>query len=164
MKISIIAAMDERRAIGSSGKIPWHLPADFKRFKELTIGHPVIMGRKTFESIGKTLPGRMNIVITANAGFAPSGAAVVHSFEDALAAAGEASEVFVIGGEQIYKLAIPKAETIYLTEVHGAFDGDAFFPDIDEKEWVLADSEFKEKDEKNQIDSTYLTYKRKTVE
>ena len=164
MNISIIAAADEKGAIGFKGNIPWHLPADFKRFKELTMGHFVLVGQKTFESMGKALPGRKTIIITDVPDYRVEGCLIAHSFEDAVRLAEGADEIFVIGGGQIYKLALPAARTIYLTRVHGAFEGDVFFPAIDESEWALASSEFHAKDEKNPIDFTYLTYKRKTVE
>ena len=161
MQISIIAAADEKGAIGFKGNIPWHLPADFKRFKELTIGHPVIVGQRTFESIGKPLPGRTNIVISNIPDYRAEGGLTAHSFEEAVRLAGEVDEAFVIGGGQIYRLALPSARTIYLTRVHGTFEGDVFFPDINENEWKLISSEPQKKDEKNPIDYTYLVYKRK---
>ncbi len=171
MNISIIAAMDEGRVIGANGKIPWHLSADLRRFKELTTGHPVVMGRKTFESLGsKPLPGRTNIVITHEAEYAaPAGVAVATSLHDALRAAesgamGEAGDVFVIGGEQVYRLALPVARKLYLTKVHGAFEGDAHFPEFSEGEsgeWRLVRSEPHAKDEKNPLDYDFLTYEKK---
>jgi dihydrofolate reductase len=161
MKISAIAAMGENRAIGFRGKIPWHLSADFKRFKELTVGHPIIMGRKTFESIGKPLPGRVNVVITTDRAYVAEGCIVVHSLDEALAAAHDADEVFIIGGAQIYELALPKVQTLYLTKVHGTFEGDAFFPELNESEWRLVSSEDHPKDEKNDADFTWLVYERK---
>ncbi len=161
MNISIIAAADEKGAIGFKGNIPWYLPADFKRFKELTIGHPVIVGQRTFESIGKPLPGRTNIVISNVPGYRAEGCLTAHSFEEAIDLAGDAEEVFVIGGGQIYRLALPAANTIYLTRVHGTFEGDVFFPNIDESEWDLVSSEPQKKDKKNPIDYTYLVYRRK---
>ena len=167
MKISIIAAMDEGRVIGAAGKIPWSLPADLKRFKELTMGHPVIMGRKTFESIGrKPLPGRINIIITNNAKYEAEGCTVVSSLHDALRAAeshmaGDSGEIFIIGGEQIYKLALPVTQMVRLTQVHGAFKGDAHFPELAESEWQLVRSEPHHKDEKNPLDYDFLTYERK---
>jgi dihydrofolate reductase len=165
VKISVVAATGENRVIGSKGKIPWRLPADLKRFKELTMGHPVLMGRKTFESIGKPLPGRINIVITSDPRYKAEGCIVVHSFPDALRAAenklaGDSSEVFVIGGAQVYATALPRAQTIYLTKVHGAFKGDAFFPEFSESEWHLVRSEPHEKDEKNPFAYDFLTYER----
>jgi len=159
MKISIIAAMGENRAIGLAGKIPWHLPADFKRFKELTLGHPVVMGNKTFESIGKPLPDRTNIVLAKDSDYAAEGCLVVHSLDDALAlAAKENEEVFIIGGGSVYALAMPMADVIYLTKVHGTFEGDVFFPEIDENKWRLISSEPHEKDEKNAYDYEFCVY------
>ena len=161
MNISIIAAADENGAIGFKGNIPWYLPADFKRFKELTIGHPVIVGQRTFESIGKPLPGRTNIVISNTLDYRAEGCLTASSFEDAINLAGDVEEVFIIGGGQIYRLALPVANSIYLTRVHGKFDGDVFFPNIDKNEWKLVSSEPQKKDEKNPIDYTYLVYRRK---
>ena len=164
MNISIIAAADEKGAIGFKGNIPWHLPADFKRFKELTMGHFVVVGQKTFESMGGPLPGRKTIVISNVPDYRAEGCFVAHSFEEAVRLAEGDGEIFVIGGGQIYKLAMPAADTIYLTRVHGTFEGDVFFPEIDESEWSIINSEFHAKDGKNPADFTYLTYKRKTVE
>jgi dihydrofolate reductase len=163
MKISAIVAMGENRAIGFKGKIPWHLSADFKRFKDLTMGHPIVMGQKTFDSIGKPLPGRTNIVMTIDPAYAAEGCVVAHSLEEALAAAGSenAEEVFICGGAQIYRLALPQVQKLYLTKVHGTFEGDAFFPEFDESEWQLVNSEDHPKDEKNDADFTFLTYERK---
>ncbi len=162
MTISLIAALgDGNNAIGFEGKIPWHLPADFKRFKELTLGHPVIMGQKTFESIGKPLPDRTNIVITNNADYHAEGCLVTHSLEEAFEVVKAVDEVFVIGGGQIYRLALPMAQKLYITKVHGAFEGDTFFPYIDENEWKLLNSEPHLKDEKNPFDYTFCVYERK---
>lgn len=176
MNIAIIAAMDEGRVIGAGRKIPWHLSADLRRFKELTTGHPVIMGRKTFESLGsKPLPGRTNIVITHDANYTAPGTAVATSLHDALRAAetgtmGEAGDVFVIGGEQIYRLALPIAKKIYLTKVHAAFKGDAHFPEFSGGEgsaggaggeWQLVRTEPHQKDDANPLDYDFLTYERR---
>jgi len=158
--------MGENRVIGGSGHIPWHLPADFKHFKELTTGHPIVMGRKTFESIGKSLPGRANIVITRDANYQNEGIAVVSSPEAALvvaAAAAGSEEVFIIGGAEIYKLFLPQADKLYITKVDGDFNGDAFFPEWDAEGWRLVSSEKHEKDEKNALDFTYLVYERKSA-
>lgn len=163
MNISIIAAADEKGTIGFKGKIPWHLPADFKQFKERTMGHCMIVGQRTFESIGKPLPGRITVIVTDDPNYRADGCLIAHSFEEAVRLA-EGDEVFVIGGGQIYRLALPAAQTIYLTRVHGVFEGDVFFPDVNEGEWNLTSSEFHAKDEKNPIDFTYLTYKRKIAE
>jgi len=157
--------MGENRAIGLKGKIPWYLPADFKRFKEVTLGHPVVMGNKTFESIGKPLPGRTNIVLAKDPDYAAEGCMVVHSLDDAFAVAGkEDKEVFVIGGESVYALAMPVADVIYLTKVQGTFEGDVFFPVVDESEWKLVSSEPHMKDEKNAYDYEFCVYERKKTE
>ncbi len=165
MKISVIAAAGENGAIGAGGKIPWDLPADLKHFREITAGHPVVMGRKTFESIGRPLPKRTNIVVTTDADYRAEGCAVAHSLEEAFRlaeGAPGADECFVIGGAQIYTLALPAAQKIYLTKVHGTFDGDAFFPKLDEKEWQLVDTKPHKKDEKNPFDYDYLTFSART--
>jgi dihydrofolate reductase len=160
--ISLIAAVGEgNNAIGMKGAIPWHLPADFKRFKELTMGHPVVMGQRTFESIGKPLPGRVNIVITNDMGFHAEGCVVAHSLSEALSAGKNVDEIFVIGGGQIYRLAFPVAQKLYLTRVHGTFEGDTFFPEVNENEWRLMGSEPHAKDEKNPFDYTFSVYERK---
>lgn len=130
MIISIIAAMASNGAIGRDGGLPWHLPADLRRFRELTTGHTVIMGRKTFESIGRPLPERVNIVITRQAGFGEPGVTVAGSLEEALSMASGEGEVFICGGGEIYLQALPLADRIYLTLIDRPFDGDAFFPEI----------------------------------
>ncbi len=135
MLISIIVAMDEARVIGKDGRLPWHIPEDLKRFKKITLGKPVIMGRKTFDSIGKPLPGRQNIVITRSAAFQAPGCTVVRSPEDALAAAGAASEVMVIGGADIFAWFLLRADRLHLTRVRGVHDGDVFFPALDSQGW-----------------------------
>ncbi|HVO28881.1 MAG TPA: dihydrofolate reductase [Candidatus Paceibacterota bacterium] len=164
MRISIIAAMDESRAIGFQGKIPWHLSADFKKFRERTMGHPIIEGRKTFESIGRALPGRTNIVISRDPDYRAEGCVVVGSLDEALAVAARSEggeEAFICGGGQIYALALPKADTLYLTRVKGTFGGDAFFPELSDTDWQLAGSEPHPKDEKNDADLEWLTYERR---
>ena len=166
MKISLIVAMGENRVIGVGGKIPWHLPADFKRFKEVTTGHPIVMGRRTFESIGKSLPGRTNIVITRDANYQREGIVTVTSPDAAITAATSApddDEMFVIGGAEIYKLFLPRAERIYLTKVYGAFGGDAFFPELDESEWELIFEEQHSLDEKNAFPFVFQLYERKKL-
>ncbi|MEP4380339.1 MAG: dihydrofolate reductase [Alphaproteobacteria bacterium] len=135
MRISLIVAMAENGVIGRDGGLPWRIPADLKFFKETTIGHPIVMGRKTHQSIGRALPGRTNIVITRDKGFSGEDIAVVGDLDAAILAAGNADEVMVIGGAQIYELALPRAERIYLTEVHIAADGDTRFPELDHDAW-----------------------------
>lgn len=134
-RICLIAAMAANRVIGRDNALPWHLPADLKRFKALTMGHPVLMGRKTYESIGKPLPGRRNLVITRNRGYSAPGCEAVHSLDEALAACGDAQDVYVIGGAQLYREALPHAQCLELTEIHAAFDGDAVFPPFAPEQW-----------------------------
>lgn len=134
--ISIIAAMSENRVIGHHNKLPWHLPADLKHFKRLTMGKHIVMGRKTFESIGKPLPGRTNIIITRNPRFQPDNCIVVHSIQESFDEAKTANELMVIGGASFYQQALPLADRMYLTLLHHSFQGDAFFPRYDENEWL----------------------------
>jgi len=134
-RVSIVAALARNRAIGRNNSMPWRLPEDLKRFKHLTMGHAVIMGRKTFESIGSALPGRSNIVITRSRDWSPTGCVVVHSLEAALAASEESREVFVIGGAQVYALAMPYAQHLYMTEIERDFPGDTFFPELERSHW-----------------------------
>ena len=146
--ISLIVAMDKNRLIGDSKKIPWHLPADFAHFKETTIGHPIIMGRTTFESIGRPLPGRKNIVMTRG-DFSHDGVVVAHTFPEAVSLAEGDEEVFVIGGAQVYSQALSSVDRLYVTFVEGEFEGDTFFPEVEWREWKEVKSEKKEADERN---------------
>ncbi len=130
MIISIIAAMAENRVIGRENELPWDLPSEHRRFREITMGHPVIMGRKTFESIGHPLPGRRNIIIATQPGFSPEGCTVADDLQAAIRAAEGAEEVFICGGESVFREAMPLADRVYLTIVEEEFDGDAFFPEI----------------------------------
>jgi dihydrofolate reductase len=160
MIISIIAAIAENNVIGKDNKLIWHLPADLKHFKELTSGHHIIMGRKTWESIGKKpLPDRTNIVITRDKNYKTEGCILVHSLDEALAAAKGQEEVFVIGGAEIYKQAMDKADKLYITRVHHKFEGDTFFPEIG-KEWFEAINNDFEKDSKNKYDFSLCEYER----
>lgn len=131
MTVSIIAAIDEKRGLGKNNKMAWNIPGELKRFKEITMSHPIIMGRKTFESIGRVLPGRQNIVITRNTSYKVDGATVVDSIEKALRQAQDSDEIFIIGGGQIFKEALEKklVDKLYLTIIEGSFDADTFFPD-----------------------------------
>ena len=144
MKIAMIAAMAKNRIIGADNDMPWHLPADLKHFKAITLGKAVIMGRKTYESIGRALPGRPNIVITSNADYSLSDATVVDSPESAIEVAKALSaehsdndEIMIIGGAEIYALALPRATRLYLTQVHAEPKGDVFFPELDLSAWEL---------------------------
>lgn len=146
--ISLIVAMDKNRLIGDGAKIPWHLPADFAYFKSTTTGHPIIMGRTTFASIGKPLPGRKNIVLTRG-DFEFEGVDVAHSLEEAFALAKDTDEVFVIGGSQVYSQALPFADRLYITYIEGDFIGDTFFPAVELSEWKLVKDETRAPDDKN---------------
>lgn len=128
--------MASNRVIGAKGQLPWHLSSDLKRFKALTMGHHIVMGRKTFESIGRLLPGRTTVIVSRNPAFSFEGALVAGSLEKALAAAGDDNEVFVIGGEQIFRDALKIADRILLTEIQREFEGDVFFPPLPSAEWV----------------------------
>jgi dihydrofolate reductase len=143
MTISLIVAMDRNRVIGLKNRTPWRLPADLKYFKKTTMGKPLIMGRKTYESIGHPLPGRKNIVVTRNRLFSAEGCTVVHTIEDALSYAGE-GEVMVIGGARLYEQLLPVADRLYVTLLETYFEGDTYFPEIDDKDWLeISRTEFK---------------------
>jgi dihydrofolate reductase len=141
MKVSMIVAASANNVIGDDGSLPWHLSEDLRRFKEITMGKPMIMGRLTYESIGKALPGRRSIVLTRQADYKPEGVEVVSTPEAALKLAGDADEVMVIGGGEIYRQFLPMTDRIYLTRVHTEFDGDTFFPEIREDEWRIVSSQ-----------------------
>lgn len=155
--------MDKNRVIGKDNQIPWYLPADLKFFKRTTLGRHVLMGRKNYQSIGKPLPKRTNVVITRNPFFVSSGCIVVHSLEEALQVAhdNQEEEVFIIGGGEIYSQAMPLTQKMYLTEIDAEFDGDVFFPEFDESEWEVVSEEHYEPDEKNEFPFTVRIYERK---
>lgn len=162
MIISLIVAMDEKRGIGKAGKLPWRLSADLKRFREITMGHHLIAGRKTFESIGKPLPGRTMIVLTRNSDFRPEGCLVSASVHDALALAKERdTEVFVIGGAEIYAQTLDVADRVYLTQVHAEVEADTFFPVVNHDLWVEKEGSHHQADEKNQYAFTFKLLERK---
>lgn len=144
-RLSLIAALSQNRAIGKDNKIPWHIPEDLKRFRALTRGHVVVMGRRTFESIGRALPERINIVVTRDPAYTATGCIVVHSLTEALREAKqrEKKEIFVIGGGEIYRQALPLADRLYLTLVEGQFEGDTFFPEYSDFNGVVSESEGK---------------------
>jgi dihydrofolate reductase len=164
MIVSLLVAASENNVIGKDNKLPWHLPNDLKYFKNLTWGMPILMGRKTFDSIGKPLPGRNSIVITHNNDWQHQCVDVVHSIKEAVEKAQSfgVKEIFVIGGTQIFKTALPSANRIYLTRIHHQFEGDVFFPAISENEWVLTSERFCAADEKNSYNHTYQIWERKT--
>lgn len=160
--IIMIAAAAENNALGKNNELVWHLPNDFKRFKSLTTGHYIIMGRKTFESFPKPLPNRTHIVISRQANYKPEGCIVVKSIDEALAICPKNEDCFIIGGGEIYKLALPYTDKIELTRVHHNFEADAYFPEINEEEWKLTQVKFNPKDEKHLFGYSYQTYIKKT--
>ena len=160
MKLSLIVAMERSGVIGRDGDLPWHLSADLRRFKQLTMGHHIIMGRKTFDSIGRLLPGRTSVVVTRQSDFAAPGAVVTHSLPDAVAAASNDDEAFIIGGAEIYQQALDIVDRIYLTEVDAEVAGDARFPDFDRSEWTVADRTEHPADERNDHPHTFTVLER----
>jgi dihydrofolate reductase len=161
--LSLIAAMAENRTIGRDGTLPWHLPRDMRRFKEITMGHAVIMGRKTYESMDKPLPGRRNLVLTRRRDYCKAGIEVLPTLDAALAAAYGDLEVFVAGGEQIYRLALPRADRIYLTIVHHVFDGDAVFPEFELDDWQLDEDVRHEPDALHLYAHSFRLYSRRPL-
>jgi dihydrofolate reductase len=162
MIISIIAAMDRNRLIGRDNQLPWRLPADLAHFKKTTMGKPVVMGRKTFESIGKPLPGRTNIVLTHSLDFAAEGVLAADSLESALEQAGDVAEVMVIGGGAVYRQALPLAQRLYLTLVDEAFEGDAWFPEIDPAQWREVERNSHGADERNPHNYSFVVLEKIT--
>ncbi len=156
--VCAIVAMDKGRVIGIENRIPWDVPADMKRFSKLTTGHTVVMGRKTYASIGHALPDRTNIIVTHDTGFSAPDCTVVHSIEDAVQVAAEAGafEVMFIGGAQLYKQIVDRVERMYLTRIHHQFAGDIYFPEYDETMWSVVDREDHRADDENKHDYTFL--------
>ena len=155
--IIMIAAVAENNALGKDNDLVWHLPNDFKRFKTLTSGHHIIMGRKTFESFPKPLPNRTHVIITRQKNYKAEGCIIVDSIEKALEICPKNEDTYIIGGGEIYTLSLPFADKIEITKVHHSFEADAYFPVLNEKEWKLAQSDHNSKDEKHIYDYTYLT-------
>jgi dihydrofolate reductase len=161
-KLIIIAAAAENNALGINNDLPWHLPDDFKRFKRLTTGHKIIMGRKTLESFPKALPDREHIVITRDRNYKPKfDCTIVHTISEAVTLTKKDEQAFIIGGGEIYKQSLELATHIELTRVHASVDADTFFPEIEPKEWELIKEEYHPKNDKHKYDFTYLTYERK---
>jgi len=158
--LSMIVAMAENRAIGKNNELLWHLPKDFQHFKSVTMGKPILMGRKTYESIGRPLPGRKNIVITRDADFAAEGVVVVHSIASALEEGKDYDDVMIIGGASFYQQMLPMVDRLYLTVVHESFDGDVFFPEINPLEWNTLETTKHQADEKNQYSFSLLMLER----
>ncbi len=159
-RTALVAAVAENRVIGRAGGLPWRLPDDLKFFKQLTTGHTVIMGRKTFDEVKRPLPNRRNVVISRDPSFRPDGVTVVPSLEEALALGATEDEVFVIGGGEIYRLALPGADRLYLTVVHASVEGDTYFPDFDRTAWTLDDEVFHPADERHPMSFSFRTYSR----
>ncbi|MGQ0752813.1 MAG: dihydrofolate reductase [Betaproteobacteria bacterium] len=148
-RLSLVVAMAKNRVIGAGGRIPWHLPSELQLFKHITMGHPIIMGRKTYESIGRLLPGRTTVIVTRQADYRVPGAVIVHSLDAAIVACGHEDEIFVIGGGELFREALPRADRIYLTTVETEPAGDTYMPEFDERAWHETSSEFFPADERH---------------
>ena len=159
--ITLIVAVADSGVIGRDNALPWHLPEDLKRFKRLTMGKPIVMGRKTFESIGKPLPGRQNIVLTREPNYRRDGVTVVHDADAALAAAGGAAEIMVIGGADLFRLFLPRAARIHLTRVHGDIAGDVVWPALDTREWAVAAREAHDSDDRHAYAMTFEVWEKR---
>jgi dihydrofolate reductase len=156
MQLSIIVAMDRNRVIGKNDTLPWHISEDLKYFKRVTMGKPIVMGRKTHESIGRPLPGRENIILTRDKSYQAEGCTVLNSIEEILEHCKNVEEVMVTGGSEVYKQTFGKVSRLYLTEVHAEVDGDTFFPEFNRDEWEEISREDFHKDEKNEFDYSFL--------
>jgi dihydrofolate reductase len=158
--VSLIVAMAKNRVIGINNTLPWHLPADLKHFRTLTMGHHIVMGRKTYESIGKPLPGRTSVVVTRNPAYSAPGVIAVNSLEAAISACGNDNEIFVIGGAELYLQAITLADRIYLTEIDADIQGDAHFPEFNRDEWHEISRETGFQNEPQPLEYHFVTYQR----
>lgn len=158
-RLSIVVAVAENGVIGREGDLPWRLSADLRRFKRITMGHHLLMGRKTYDSIGRLLPGRTTAIMTRSSDYRVEGALVGNSLDELLAKIDD-SDVFVVGGAEIYEATLPQATRLHFTRVHATMDGDVFFPEIDWNEWTEVESETYAADEKNEFDSTYRLLER----
>jgi dihydrofolate reductase len=161
-RVSLIVAMAKNRVIGVNNTLPWRLPADLKHFKALTMGHHIVMGRKTYESIGKPLPGRTSVVVTRNAGYSAPGVTAVNSLPAAISACGDDDEIFVIGGAELYLQAITLADRIYLTEIDADICGDAYFPEFNPAEWLETSRETHSQTEPQPLQYHFVVYHRKS--
>jgi dihydrofolate reductase len=159
--IALIAAMDQNRLIGRDNALPWHLPADLRYFKETTTGHVVVMGRKTFESIGKPLPNRINVVLTSQPDYFAPGCLTVRSTDEVLWLTDKARQIFVIGGAEVFRQFLPLADRLYLTHIDHAFAGDVYFPAFDPGDWELVFAKQGEKDAENPYDHRFHVYARR---
>jgi dihydrofolate reductase len=156
--ISFVVAMDQNRAIGKDNDLPWYLPNDLKHFKKTTMGKPIVMGRKTYESIGKPLPGRENIVVTRDESYKAEGTTIVHSVDEVLQL--NAEEICVIGGSEIFKQFLPVADRLYITEIHHTFDADTYFPELSADEWKEVSRTEGIVDEKNKYPHEFVVYEK----
>jgi dihydrofolate reductase len=156
MNISIVVAMSSNSLIGRDGDLPWHLSADLQHFKSITMGKPVVMGRLTYESIGRPLPGRENIVLTRDIEYKAEGCTIVHDLEQITSRCSYTEEIMIIGGAQLYIETIPLANKLFITEVHAELDGDIFFPDFDRKQWREIERQHFDADEKNDFDYSFV--------
>ena len=165
MSVSLIVAMSENRVIGQAGQLPWRLSSDLRRFQRLTMGHHLVMGRKTWESIGRPLPGRTSLVLTRHPDYRAPGACIVPDLSSAIQAANGDEEVFVIGGGQIYREALPLVGRIYMTLVHAHVDGDTMFPELDAQTWYVTERSARyPSDQKNQYEHSFLIYQRNVTQ
>lgn len=159
--ISLLVAMDKNQLIGKDNDLPWRLPADLAYFKRVTMGHPIIMGRKTYDSIGRPLPGRENIIVTRDTSYEAEGCKVIHSIEEIVKMNEQTDqELFVIGGAEIFKEILPHSDRLYITEINEEFEGDTYFPAFDKVEWKVISEEKGIKNEKNPYDYTFLVYEK----
>ena len=159
-----MAAVAENGVIGTQDALPWHLPTDMKHFKELTSGHTIIMGRRTFETLRRPLQNRRNVVVTRNRAYQAEGVHIVHDLDEALSLASEDDEVFVVGGGEIYEQAMLRAERMYLTIVHAELEGDTLFPKFPEVDWILREDVYNEADERHSYPFSFRLYERRTVQ
>ncbi len=162
MKVALVAAVATNGVIGRGGALPWHLPDDLKHFKAVTIGKPILMGRRTFASIGRALPGRRNLLLTHAERAPVAGVEIVRSLDEAIESCKDAVELCVIGGAEVYRLTLPRAERIYLTRVHADIDGDVFFPEFDLSAWRELERNEHPPDARHEYGMTFLTYERQT--
>ncbi len=156
MRISAICAMSENHVIGKNNQLPWHLPADLMHFKKITLGNPIVMGRKTYESIGQPLPGRCNVVITSNMDYHAPGCVVVHSIKEALTTTKDNDEIFIIGGASLYQEMLPLTQRLYITLIHQQIEGDTFFPEFNKAEWQEIECVDHDVDAKNNYPYSFI--------
>ena len=160
-KLSLIVAMARNRTIGVNNTLPWRCPEDLKHFKALTMGHHMIMGRKTFDSIGKPLPGRTTVVVTRNADLEIPGCVIAHSLNEAIAACAGDEEIFIVGGAELYQQAVPLADTLYITEIQQDVEGDAYFPEFDTSTWQETSREVRSQETPQPLEYHFVTYRNK---